>query len=170
MDSRLRDVVSISMKFESNVSRLYTLFSDTFEEDQVFWRKLAEEEEGHALLLKGAMNAFGVSAHFPSEMLSENLDELVLLNLQLEKTIYDFGLNPPSRGAAFQAAYACEVSAGEIHFQKAMIRSDPSEFLKIFQELNRYDRDHIKRILDYSETMGIAAIDSFDPLSMPPKI
>jgi len=157
MDSKLKEIIDISIKFESNMSKLYTLYGKTFKEDKKFWLKLADEEDGHALLLKSAKDAFGSSEYFPAEMLPKDLDDLTLFNLQLEKTIYNFELNPPSREVAFQTAYKFEVSAGEIHFQKAMNESNPSGFLKIFQELNVDDKDHVKRILEYSEAKGIAA-------------
>ena len=159
MDSKLKEIIDISIKLELNASKLYGLFSRTFEEDKNFWHKLSEEEESHALLLKSAKKEFASSEYFPTEMLAQDVDELIHHNLQLERTIYRFKTNPPSRKLALQTAFQLELSVGEIHYQKSMIQASPSGFLKIFQELNTNDKDHAKRIREYSTANNIAILE-----------
>ena len=155
MDLQCEELIDICIKLELNVSKLYRLFSRTFDEDRDFWHKLSEEE-GHALLLKGAKNALASSKYFPTAMLPKDVDELIHHNLQLERTVYRFKTNPPSRELALQTAYKLELSVGEIHYQKAMSQANPSGFLKIFQELNADDKDHAERIQEYSTANNIA--------------
>ena len=57
-----------------------------------------------------------------------------------------------------KTAFKLELSVGEIHYQKSMIQSNPSGFLKILQELNANDKDHAKRIQEYSEGNNIAIL------------
>ncbi len=83
MDSKFNEIIDTAVKLELNVSKLYALFSRAFEEDKDFWQKLSEEEEGHALLLKSAKNAFASSEYFPPEILAQDVNEMIHHNLQL---------------------------------------------------------------------------------------
>lgn len=155
MNTQLSLLVEESIKLELNVANLYKYFSVIFPEDTDFWQKLSAEEEKHARLIKTGKDVLLSYDEFPSELLSPTLQDLNEANNNLNSLQKEFNAKPPSRKTALNIAISLEESAGEIHFQRAMDMSPTSGYMKIFQDLNKEDMDHARRIREYMNTLGI---------------
>ena len=155
MNVQLSEIVEESIKLELNVADIYNYFSTIFPEDTDFWQKLCSEEENHANLIKSGRDVLLSCDEFPSEVLAPTLQELIETNNKLISLLKDFKGNPPSRESALTIAIFLEESAGEIHFQHAMDAQSTSVNLEIFQDLNKDDMDHARRIREYMNSSGI---------------
>ena len=156
MNVLLPEIIEESIKLELNVSRLYDFFSVIFPEDADLWQLLSNEEKNHASLLKTSKDVLLSCVEFPDEVLAPTLVELNTTNDHIISLLKEFNDNPPSRESALNSAISLEESAGEMHFQQGMDkRPTPNNFLKIFQDLNKYDMDHAKRIREYKNSLGI---------------
>ena len=58
MDREKKELLEEAIQLESNVSGLYRLYSEQFEEDSEFWKQMAKEEVEHAALLELAKDFF----------------------------------------------------------------------------------------------------------------
>ena len=152
MHVQLAEIVEESIKLELNVADLYRYFSNIFTEDSDFWQKLSLEEENHAKLLQTGKEVLLSCDEFPEEVLAPTLQELVDTNYKLTSLLKELKDNPPSRESALDIAVSLEESAGEIHFQQAMQNIPISSNQKIFQDLNKEDKDHAIRIRAYKES------------------
>ena len=112
-----------------NVAELYRFFSAAFPEDSDFWKKLAEEEENHARIIKIGKEVYISCDEFQNKLLSTSLDELIDVNKKLASLLKKYGDKPPSRKEAFNVAKSLEESAGEIHYQYAMNQMSFSDCL-----------------------------------------
>ena len=156
MNVLLPEIIEESIKLELNVGDLYNYFSTIFPEDTDFWQLLSNEEENHASLLKKGKEVLLSCEEFPGEVLAPTLVELTTTNDHIISLLKEFNDNPPSRESALNIAISLEESAGEMHFQQAMDKRPTSNnFLKIFQDLNKDDMDHAKRIREYKNSLGI---------------
>ncbi|OQY07310.1 MAG: hypothetical protein B6I25_02140 [Planctomycetales bacterium 4572_13] len=155
MSNDLIQLAQEAMRLEYNVSKLYMIFRDAYPDDAAFWWQLVIEESNHAALIKSGLEYFMPSEIFPVEMLA-SMEELQGANKELESLLEKYVADTPSREAAFNVALKIEMSAGEIHFQKAMAKSTDSKVLAIFQRLNQDDKDHAKRIRAYMKENQIA--------------
>ncbi len=155
MNKQLPQIVEESIKLELNMANLYKIFSTAFPEDSDFWWKLCLEEENHANLIKIGKDVLLSCDEFPTELLSPTLQDLIETNNKLNSLLKDYNDKPPSRESAVNIAISLEESAGEIHFQNAMDKLPSSEYVRIFQELNKDDKDHAKRIREYMNSKGI---------------
>lgn len=133
-----------SIKLELNASKLYLLFSEYNEEDNDFWWKLSIEESNHAALLKSGINYINVDK-FPIELLPKNIDNVIKVNNQFDDIINDYKTNP-SREKSFEIAIKLEESAGESHYENIMNTDTDNRIIKIFQQLNTDDNNHVNRI------------------------
>jgi hypothetical protein len=158
MGDSLKNLADEAMQLEYNVSKLYMIFRDTFEEDAEFWWQLVIEENNHAALIKSGMDYFNTDDLFPREILPPVIDGLIEASQEIEAMLGEYENNPPSREEAFNIALAIEQSAGEIHFQNAMSKSTDSEMLKLFQKLNQDDKDHCQRIRTYMKQQRIKVL------------
>jgi len=147
----LEKIIEESIALELNVSELYGLFCQFFEEDKDFWWTLKMEEINHSSLLKAARDAFFDADRFPQELICDSLPPLVDVNRHLKQMIAEFSSHPPSRETAFNIALMVERFAGELHFQKAMEQTEGSEILKTLQKLNKEDKNHERRIRSYMQ-------------------
>lgn len=154
-DAELVRLINEAIVLELNVSRLYAFFGELFPEDEEFWQVLSIEEEKHALLLKAGRAHFVPQNMFPREILPESVLPLIEQNRELGRIMRDYEISPPSRQEAFKLAIALEESVGEIHYQRAMAESARTSAMKVFQSLNKDDRDHADRIRRYMEERGI---------------
>jgi len=153
MISDISRLIDESIRLELNVSQLYLHFHNLFPEDSEFWWGLALEEKNHAALLKSGKLEFLEAGLFPPEIVGASIRDLVKTNKELEALLERKELE--SRASAFQRAIRIEESAGEIHFQQAIVKKQQTEALKLFQQLNRDDKDHAERLRDYVRKMGI---------------
>ena len=155
LNQELFELFNESIKLELRVSELYKLFSNALPLDASFWKRLAMEEENHANLLKAGRDRFGPLGKFPMEMLASSMDELISTSEAIEEIISRCKDIAPSRVDAFNIALKLEQSAGELHFLKFMEKDSGSELDKIFQRLNRGDKDHEIKIREYMNSHGI---------------
>lgn len=155
MTKPLAQIVEESIKLEQYMADLYKFFSDLFPQDSGFWKKLSSEEENHAALIRTGKVVLLSCDEFPNKILAPTLEELIATNNRVSLMLTELRNTPPSRRKAFNLAISFEESAGELHFQKAMKEYPESEYVKIFQELNRDDRDHARRIREHRDSSGI---------------
>ncbi|PWW81027.1 MULTISPECIES: rubrerythrin family protein [Prosthecochloris] len=155
MNTSLSELLDLSIAHEINISRLYTLFHELFEEDEEFWWQLSIEERNHAALLRNEKNIQKPSGLLPENLLTSDLKALQSSNAELETLIAEYKTNPPSRQDAFQTAYDLEQSVGEIHYQEFMNRKSCSLSDELFKQLNLEDKDHADRIQSYMLEHGI---------------
>ena len=156
MNDNITELAKESISLELNVSEIYYLFHSYFADDSNFWRKLAQEEEDHADLIKHGIEEFEPVGEFPHGILSESLQELKETNKKLSSLLKQFKNNPPSREVAFNTALEIEASAGELHFQNFMDKETTSKIDELFQFLNRQDKDHAKRVRSYMKDNDIS--------------
>ena len=155
MSDDLIQLAQEAMRLEYNVSKLYMIFRDTHPDDAAFWWQLVIEESNHAALIRSGLEYFVPAGVFPVEMLA-SMEALQGANEGLEGLLEKYEADPPSREVAFNVALKTELSAGEIHFQRAIVKSTNSQVLAMFQKLNQDDKEHAKRIRAYMKENGIA--------------
>jgi rubrerythrin len=136
-----------AIKVELNASKIYAIFSQKFPEDKSFWWSLSLEEINHASLLESEKIFYEVNVS-PDELFSVDLEELININDSLQKIILQFKDNISSENA-FKIALEIENSAMELNYQKLAESAKSSRAINLFKELNRADKNHAKRILDY---------------------
>lgn len=140
-----------SILLELNLARLYTLFNDSFAEDEDFWWDLAMEEQGHASLFQQEKQQPQQKEFFPDNLLAKDLQSLIDTNAKISALIATYTTTPPSRAEAFKTAHALEMAAGESHFQQFLDSPTSSYSANIFKQLNQEDRDHARRIQQYMQ-------------------
>ena len=155
MNTQLNQIIEESLKLELNVADLYELFSNAFPEDSSFWNKLSLEEKNHADLIKTGKELLATCDEFPPKILAASLDEIIKANNKLSSLLKEYKNKAPLKEDAFAAAIFLEEAAGEIHFQNAISKDTNSSYIKIFQELNKDDKDHAQRIREYMNSKGI---------------
>lgn len=162
-DEPLLRLINEAIALELNASRLYALFQELFPEDALFWQALSIEEENHAALLRNGRRHFLPQGIFPRELVPESLESLAEKNRELERLLVIFEQAPPSRREAFLLAVELEEAAGEAHFQRAMASEAHCQALKVFQLLNKDDRDHAARLRVYMADNDIAGVGGAGP-------
>ncbi|MCW8795972.1 MAG: rubrerythrin family protein [Chlorobium sp.] len=155
MNNSLSELLEISITHELNISRLYTMFHDLFEEDEDFWWQLSIEERSHAALLRDQQSSCHTERAVPENLLASSIHDLKTSNSTLESLINEYAKNPPAREEALQTAYNLEQSVGEIHYQEFMTRKTCSLSDEMFKQLNMEDKDHADRIKSYMLAHGI---------------
>ncbi|MBW2700559.1 MAG: rubrerythrin family protein [Deltaproteobacteria bacterium] len=155
MDMNFGALVDESISLELNMASLYLVFHKLFPEDADFWWTLVLEEKNHAALIRSGKDSFMAVDKFPSDLISENLQELKDTNGRIALFLKRCEVDPPSREEAFGLALELERSAGELHFQEFMEKEAGSKIDEIFRQLNKDDKDHEQRIRSYMESNGI---------------
>ena len=155
MNKELSQLFDESIQLEQNVAKLYETFHHAFPEDAHFWWELVLEEKNHASLLQSGKDRFEPLGKFPIEMLSSSIQELKSVNSEIQDIIKKYQDTIPSREDAFNIAFKLEQSAGELHFQQFMEKESESELDKIFQRLNRDDKDHAIKVRMYMNAHDI---------------
>lgn len=143
MDKKRGELLEAARQMEKNMSELYFLYKDSFKEDRDFWQKMAKEESEHMALVELAKDFFD---KFPKDIIYNNLDELKKVNNNTKDTIEKYRKTLPSKEEAYKYAFQLENTAYELHYQKLVTDKADSEEMKIFQKLNKYDKDHAERI------------------------
>ena len=163
MDKELSRILDESIQLELNVAELYLSFCNTFAEDKDFWLHLAEEEGNHAALLRSGKLESLDEGHFPTKILTTNLDALIKANKEIKELVKEHKQKPPSsRASAFEIAIEVEESTGEIDFSCFMEQQADSSALKLFRRVNSEDRDHARRIRNYMREKGIGIPGTID--------
>ena len=154
MGNKIVEILNESIKLELNVAELYMLFYEIFPEDSSFWWDLCMEEKNHASLLRSGLEFVKTSEIFPEEVLAPTIEKLHEINTMITGLIKEYRENKPSKDKAFSISITLEKSAGEFHFQESMNSISDSKLLKVFQMLNKDDRDHAERIEQYARSLG----------------
>jgi hypothetical protein len=144
-----------SIQLELSLATLYTIFNDSFAEDEDFWWELAMEERGHASLLQQEKKHPQQREFFPENLLATDLQSLIDTNAKIAKLISRYKETPPSRSDALHTALDLEMAAGESHFQHFLDSPTNSPAANIFKQLNQEDCDHAARIRQYMQTEHI---------------
>ena len=149
MTETLQKHLDESIKLELSLAKLYSLFHDSFFEDEDFWWELTMEEQGHASLLQQEKKQPQPLEFFPDNLLSTDLQSLIDTNKKIAELISRYSETPPSKAEALQVALDLELAAGESHFQQFLDSLTNSFSANIFKQLNQEDCDHAERIRSY---------------------
>lgn len=156
MDTDLAQIViEEASRLELVVADLYTVFEKLFPEDAKFWRQLANEEKNHAALLISVKSTPNMPAMFLPDAANQILQEVIKTKELVTSLYIKFSENRPDRATALNTALQIEKTAWETHYQKIMTQRSDSWFMKVFQELNQYDQDHLQRITRYMQEKKI---------------
>ena len=147
------ELIEESIRLEKNVAALYQLYAELFPEDADFWRQLQLEEESHARLLRDAKDAFIGRGKFPAELMAGTVEELRQANTTVLALTEQFRSAPPSRKEACEAAILIENESGESHYTRFMDKDPESAAETVFQQLNKQDKDHERRIKEKLASM-----------------
>jgi rubrerythrin len=156
MDETYQKHLDESIQLELILATLYTIFNDSFPEDEDFWWELAMEERGHASLLQQEKKHPQRKEFFPENLLATDLQSLIDTNAKIANLISRYKETPPSRSEALHTALELEMAAGESHFQQFLDSPTNSPAANIFKQLNQEDCDHAARIRQYMQTENIA--------------
>jgi hypothetical protein len=153
---RLSELIDQSIALENNVAGLYKLFSQTIPLDAEFWWQLHMEEKSHAALIRAAKDSFAKRGEFPLELIAHSIVDLSAANRKVTALIDHFKENPPSRHEACRIAVELETTAGEAHFTAFMEKEAGNSIEQVFQQLNRGDKDHERRIRAHNDAIQAA--------------
>ena len=157
MNSELaHTILDEASNLEILMADIYTLFEESFPEDSKFWHQLAHEEKNHAALLRSVRNSNTMSSQFVAYLPDNLLQENIRTNEWATAIFSKFSQDKPDRKTALNTAIEIEKTAEEVHYQNIMTNKGDSWFIKVFQELNEYDRDHLKRVVKYMKKNKIA--------------
>ena len=131
---------------ETIMADLYSSFEKSFVEDAVFWKQLADEELNHAALIQNVKSDPEVSKWFVHDAPDDLVKETVKTMEWATSLVIKYSEEKPDRLTAFNTAIEVEKTAWELHYQSLMTKKSDKWFVDIVQELNKYDRDHLRRI------------------------
>jgi hypothetical protein len=140
---------------ETIMADLYSSFEKSFAEDAVFWKKLADEELNHAALIQNVKSDPEVSKWFVHDAPDDLVKETVKTMEWATSLVIKYSEETPDRLTAFNTALEVEKTAWELHYQSLMTKKSDKWFVDIVQELNKYDRDHLRRINLYIKEKNI---------------
>jgi hypothetical protein len=140
---------------ETIMADLYSSFEKSFAEDAVFWKKLADEELNHAALIQNVKSDPEVSKWFVHDAPDDLVKETVKTMEWATSLVIKYSEETPDRLTAFNTAIEVEKTAWELHYQSLMTKKSDKWFVDIVQELNKYDRDHLRRINLYIKEKNI---------------
>ena len=140
---------------ETIMADMYTLFEKSFAEDADFWKELAYEELNHAALIKSVSSNPAMSEQFIHDAPNDLFQEVIKAKEWAASLVIKFSEVKPDRTTAFNTAIEAEKTAGELYFQNIMTKESDSWLIKALQQLNEYERDHLKRIEEYVKENNI---------------
>ena len=149
------EILDQASSLETIMADMYTLFEKSFTEDSDFWKTLAYEELNHAALIKSVKGNPAMSEQYIHGAPHDLLQEIVKAKEWATSLFIKFSEVKPDRVTAFNTAIEAEKTAGELHFQSIMTKESDSWLIKVLQELNEYDRDHLRRIEEYVKEKNI---------------
>ena len=151
------EILDQACSLETIMADMYTLFEKSFIEDSDFWKQLAYEELNHAALIKSVSSNPNptMSEQFIHDAPNDLFQEVVKAKEWATSLFIKFSEVKPDRVTAFNTAIEAEKTAGELHFQSIMTKESDSWLIKVLQELNEYDPDHLRRIEEYVKEKNI---------------
>jgi hypothetical protein len=148
-NSQLNELITESILLEQNAASLYKVFADALQEDQEFWWQLHIEEKSHANLIRSAQDSFAKRGKFPYDLVADSIEDLKKSNARIKALTGHYQAHQPTRHEACKVAIELEAEVGELHFDLFMEKDTTRPVEVVFQQLNRDDKDHTQRILDY---------------------
>lgn len=139
-------LIEESIRMEQNSAALYRIFHKVHPDDADFWWQLHLEEKSHAMLLRAAQDSYTKRGQYPEGIVADCLEVLRNDNDRLENLVKQHRENPPERSDCFTIAIEIETSIGESHYDLFMDKEPSTPIEKAFQQLNRADKSHEKRI------------------------
>ena len=151
------EILDQAAALETIMADMDTLFEKSFTEDSDFWKQLAYEELNHAALIKSVSSNPNptMSEQFIHDAPNDLFQEVVKAKEWATSVFIQFSEVKPDRITAFNTAIEAEKTAGELYFQSIMTKESDSWLIKVLQELNEYERDHLKRIEEYVKEKNI---------------
>jgi hypothetical protein len=140
---------------ETIMADLYSSFEKSFAEDAFFGKQLADEELNHAALTQNVKSDPEVSKWFVHDAPDDLVKETVKTMEWATSLVIKYSEEKPDRLTAFNTAIEVEKTAWELHYQSLMTKKSDKWFVDIVQELNKYDRDHLRRINLYIKEKNI---------------
>ena len=147
--NEITKLIDESIALELHVAKLYEIFFKANAEDADFWWELHLEEKSHANLLRSVKESLLKQCDCFIHLVASSLEMLKTSNTVLLELIEKYTQTPPSRKEAFEVAIQVEMSAGEIHYDHFVNKKPANQLEIVFQQLNKDDKDHTKRIRDY---------------------
>ncbi len=154
MNSFNEDIINESIKFELQMSEIYTMFGNIISEDFDFWNQLANEEIRHAELIRKIKPFVKLDKELINVFFHASLESLKIENRKLHKIIDEFKLNP-ERNKAFKIGLEMEKTGIELHYQAFISSEKNSDLSELFKTLNGDDMDHAQRIQEYMSKLNI---------------
>jgi len=142
---KITEYLNESIKLELNVSNLYMLFSEKLKSNKEFWYRLSIEEVNHASLLETIKSFFESNVKVEHLLDVEHINELIEFNKLFPVFIKSFS-DEPTIEKSKEIGIFIEQSIAETHYQNIMELSTDDKIINIFQQLNKDDKDHFKRI------------------------
>lgn len=152
---KLNELIEESIRLELNAAELYKIFSSALPEDNDFWWQLHLEERSHATLIRAARDSFVKRDKFPHDLIASSVEELKTSNAKVEEHIATFKTRAPDRQEACMVALELENESGELHYTRFMEKEADNGIETVFQQLNRGDKEHEKRIREYCENISL---------------
>jgi rubrerythrin len=137
--------------FEMDAYEIYSIFKTLIPKDAKFWEQIANEELGHAGLLKKCLPLSSSETEAAGIISVEDIEIIKDLRKYIKQLMIEFQKNPSPEVARSLALYV-ESSIVEKSYQKFMESMPTSNLKQIFQLLNGKDKDHIIRINNYYKT------------------
>lgn len=156
-NNRLDELIEESVALELNAAELYKVFSQTQPDDRDFWWQLHLEEKSHATLIRAAKDSFLKRGKFPNDLVAGSIDDLKASNSKIMDFIAQFRMEKPTRQQACETAIELENESGEAHYLRFMEKDAENAVETVFQQLNRGDKDHEKRIREHLESLPSGA-------------
>ena len=154
-ETLVEDFLDEASALETIMADLYSSFEKSFAEDAVFWKQLADEELNHAALIQNVKSDPEVSKWFVHDAPDDLVKETVKTMEWATSLVIKYSEEKPDRLTAFNTAIEVEKTAWELHYQSLMTKKSDKWFVDIVQELNKYDRDHLRRINLYIKEKNI---------------
>ena len=154
-ETLVEDFLDEASALETIMADLYSSFEKSFAEDAVFWKQLADEELNHAALIQNVKSDPEVSKWFVHDAPDDLVKETVKTMEWATSLVIKYSEEKPDRLTAFNTAIEVEKTAWELHYQSLMTQKSDKWFVDIVQELNKYDRDHLRRINLYIKEKNI---------------
>ena len=154
-ETLVEDFLDEASALETIMADLYSSFEKSFAEDAVFWKQLADEELNHAALIQNVKSDPEVSKWFVHDTPDDLVKETIKTMEWATSLVIKYSEEKPDRLTAFNTAIEVEKTAWELHYQSLMTKKSDKWFVDIVQELNEYDRDHLRRINLYIKEKNI---------------
>lgn len=130
---------------ERSIGRLYALWSQSPaypEHRRLMWKKLSEDEEGHALELELASRLSLKDESFSVNIAFEALEDLCCL---IDELLQEAGMSSFSDDDAVKIAVDLEAQTTQVHAKNALHFTSP-KLKKMFESLGRYNHKHLSSL------------------------